>query len=266
MDALRLDLRHALVQLLRRPGFSLAAVLSLALGIGGNAAIFAFADGFVFHPFAYPDADRLVTIGSTFPRMSERGAVHRGHLGARVPRHPRRPHPHLARRVRPRQPEHLGRRSGRRVCHGAGLHRPVRAVRPSTAAGPRLLRRRAGTGWSGGRGHQLSRLAGTVRRRRVDCRADHPGERVPDGCRRRDAAGAPGPGHGPVDSLGRRPSHDTPELPPADVDWPPGARHDARGRQQPSSRPSRPGRRRRTRRPSKSTKGGVSRRCPGRRR
>ena len=71
MEALRLDLGHALVQLIRRPGFSIAAVLSLALGIGGNAALFAFADGFVFNPFAYPDPDRLVTIGSTFPRVSE---------------------------------------------------------------------------------------------------------------------------------------------------------------------------------------------------
>ena len=71
MEALRLDLSHALLQLLRRPGFSIAAVLSLALGIGGNAALFAFADGFVFHPFAYPEPDRVVTIGATFPRMSD---------------------------------------------------------------------------------------------------------------------------------------------------------------------------------------------------
>jgi putative ABC transport system permease protein len=70
MEAFAQDLRHAFRQLVRRPGFTAVAVLSLALGIGGNAIIFAFFDGFVLHPFAYPEPDRVVTIGSTFPRMS----------------------------------------------------------------------------------------------------------------------------------------------------------------------------------------------------
>jgi putative ABC transport system permease protein len=70
MEALGQDLRHAFRQLVRRPGFTAVAVLSLALGIGGNAIIFAFFDGFVLHPFAYPEPDRVVTLGSTFPRMS----------------------------------------------------------------------------------------------------------------------------------------------------------------------------------------------------
>lgn len=70
MESLTQDLRHALQLLVRRPGFTTVAVLSLALGIGGNAIIFAFFDGFVLHPFAYPEPDRVVTIGSTFPRMS----------------------------------------------------------------------------------------------------------------------------------------------------------------------------------------------------
>lgn len=71
MEALAQDLRHAFRQLVRRPGFTAVAVLSLALGIGGNAIIFAFFDGFVLHPFAYPEPDRVITIGSTFPRMSD---------------------------------------------------------------------------------------------------------------------------------------------------------------------------------------------------
>ncbi len=70
MEALAQDFRHAYRQLVRRPGFTAVAVLSLALGIGGNAVIFAFFDGFVLHPFAYPEPDRVVTFGSTFPRMS----------------------------------------------------------------------------------------------------------------------------------------------------------------------------------------------------
>jgi putative ABC transport system permease protein len=70
MEAVGQDLRHAGRQLVRQPGFTAVAVLSLALGIGGNAVIFAFFDGFVLHPFAYPEPDRVVTVTSTFPRMS----------------------------------------------------------------------------------------------------------------------------------------------------------------------------------------------------
>lgn len=70
MDVVAQDLRHAARQLIRRPGFTAVAVLSLALGIGGNAVIMAFFDGFVFHPFAYPEPDRVVTIGSTLPQLS----------------------------------------------------------------------------------------------------------------------------------------------------------------------------------------------------
>jgi predicted permease len=70
MEALVQDVHHAFRQLVRRPGFTAVAVLSLALGIGGNAIIFAFFDGFVLHPFAYPEPDRVVTFCSTLPRMS----------------------------------------------------------------------------------------------------------------------------------------------------------------------------------------------------
>ena len=70
METLLQELRHAGRGLARRPGFAAIAVLSLALGIGGNAAIFALVDGFVLNPFPYPDADRVVGIGVTFPRVS----------------------------------------------------------------------------------------------------------------------------------------------------------------------------------------------------
>jgi putative ABC transport system permease protein len=70
MDNVVQDLRYAFRSLAARPGFAAVAVLSLALGIGGNTMIFAFIDGIVFHPFPYPDADRIVTVGVTFPRMS----------------------------------------------------------------------------------------------------------------------------------------------------------------------------------------------------
>lgn len=71
METFIQNLRHAFRLLGRRPSFTAVAVLSLALGIGGNALIFAIVDGFVLRPFPFPDPDRVVGIGVTFPRLSE---------------------------------------------------------------------------------------------------------------------------------------------------------------------------------------------------
>jgi putative ABC transport system permease protein len=70
MDTFRQDLRYAFRQLARRPGFAAVAILSLALGIGGNTAVFGIIDSFVLHPFAFPDADRLLIVGPSFPKLS----------------------------------------------------------------------------------------------------------------------------------------------------------------------------------------------------
>src|SRR6185503_11838786 len=70
MDTVRQDVRYALRQLARRPGFAAIAILSLALGIGGNTAVFGIVDSFVLHPFAFPDASRLLIVGRSFPKLS----------------------------------------------------------------------------------------------------------------------------------------------------------------------------------------------------
>src|SRR4051812_26734501 len=69
MDALFRDLRHAIRNLLRTPGFALVTILTLALGIGANTAIFSVVNAVILRPLGYPDPDRLVFISSQFPKM-----------------------------------------------------------------------------------------------------------------------------------------------------------------------------------------------------
>lgn len=70
MDTVLHDIRQAIRSFAHRPGFAAVAVLSFALAIGANTAVYGVLDGFVFNPFPYPQPDRLVAVGVTFPRLS----------------------------------------------------------------------------------------------------------------------------------------------------------------------------------------------------
>ncbi len=62
------DLRYGARTLRRQTGFTLVAVLTLALGIGVTTAVFSFVDAVLLKPLAYQDAERLVTVWDNWPR------------------------------------------------------------------------------------------------------------------------------------------------------------------------------------------------------
>ena len=51
----------------RHPGFTIVAVLTLALGIGANTAVFSLVDGILLSRLPYPDSTRLVSVTGTYP-------------------------------------------------------------------------------------------------------------------------------------------------------------------------------------------------------
>ena len=61
------DFKHALHLFIKSPGFTIAAVSALALGIGANTAIFTVINAVLLKPLAYPDSDRIVQIELTSP-------------------------------------------------------------------------------------------------------------------------------------------------------------------------------------------------------
>jgi len=69
MDTVLQDIRFAVRAFLKNPGFTLTAILSIAIGVGANTSIFSVASALLLHPLPYADADRLAILWNRSPGL-----------------------------------------------------------------------------------------------------------------------------------------------------------------------------------------------------
>ena len=132
------DTRHSLRLFRRSPGFTLAAVAALALGIGANTAIFSVVNAVLLKTLPFPEADRLVVFRQTNANGNGFAAGSPAKFAHWRAQSIRRP----GRRRLPRQRHELRRRRRARAVQGQpGLRRLLPAVRRPDRPRPRRSRR-----------------------------------------------------------------------------------------------------------------------------
>src|SRR5215510_16586419 len=69
MNSFLKDVSYGFRLLIRSPGFTAVALLAIALGIGANTTVFSGVDATMFHPFSFPDQERLVMLWESNPEL-----------------------------------------------------------------------------------------------------------------------------------------------------------------------------------------------------
>ena len=168
MGSLLFDLRHAVRALISSPVFTAVTVITLALGIGANSAIFSLVNAVLLRPLGYQDPERLMMIHEIIPE-------------SRVPRFGVSPADYLDLDqyqgsftdigvYRTRTDGAVGQRHARKHQRGADLRRGVPAARRRRRRGPHLPARR-GSIRAIGRGDQRVAAPPPLRRVVADRRA-----------------------------------------------------------------------------------------------
>ena len=169
------DLRHGL-RVLMKPGFTIIAVISIAIGVGANAAMFSVADGLVFRPLPVPRSSEVVSI---LGQARDTGFGNRSPLVSRLPG-PARPFQDVRQHRRLYLRDHKLHESGERAGAAEGRDGGQRQLLPGdgSASASRscvACRRKRGTRTQSRRRPRLRRVAPAIRSRPLDReQAHHP--------------------------------------------------------------------------------------------
>ena len=71
MESFGRNLKYAVRTLAKTPGFAVTVILTLALGIGANSAVFSAIDAVLLRPLPFPDGDQLVTLTQSHPKITQ---------------------------------------------------------------------------------------------------------------------------------------------------------------------------------------------------
>src|SRR5205085_12704242 len=71
LEAIARNLRHAARALAKTPGFTATVMVTLALGIGANSAVFSAINAVLLRPLPFPQGDQLVSLGQSTPKVPQ---------------------------------------------------------------------------------------------------------------------------------------------------------------------------------------------------